>query len=245
MKKQAYRRFIPNFFTLMSMFFGFYSMVLSSNGRFRDAAWLIIIAAIFDALDGLSARLLKSGSEFGVELDSLADVISFGAAPSLLIYHAVFEKFGIWGILFSSSLLLAGGFRLARFNSELTDYDKKSFSGLPIPSSAITLASFVFLSENAGLIREQFIIWAFPLVITLSLLMVSRIKYETLPKFSVEGVKDKPFHFLFLIAGLITTIFWGAGMIFYFFLLVILFGIFRETYYKLLTPHSKSELSER
>lgn len=245
MRKQAYRRIIPNFFTLLSMFFGFYSMILASNGRFRDAAWVIIIAAILDALDGLSARLLKSGSEFGVELDSLADVISFGAAPSFLIYHAVFEKFGIWGITFASLMMLAGGFRLARFNSELTDYDKKSFSGLPIPSSAITLASFIFLSENAGLIREEFVAWSFPLVVGLSILMVSRIKYETLPKLSVEGVKDKPFHFLFLLAGLVTTIFWGAGMIFYFFIFVILFGIFRELYYKLSAPHSNSELSER
>lgn len=245
MKKQAYRRFIPNFFTLMSMFFGFYSMILSSNGRFRDAAWLIIVAAIFDALDGLSARLLKSGSEFGVELDSLADVVSFGAAPSLLIYNAVLFKFDELGIIFSSFLLLAGGFRLARFNSELTDYDKKSFSGLPIPSSAITLASFIFLSENAGIIRDEYIYWTFPLVTALSLLMISRIKYETLPKLSVDGVKDKPFHFLFLLAGLITTIFLGAGMIFYFFIFVILFGIFREAYYKLSAPHSKSGLSER
>lgn len=245
MRKQAYRRIIPNFFTLLSMFMGFYSMVLASDGHFRDAAWVIIIAAILDALDGLSARLLRSGSEFGVELDSLADVISFGAAPSFLIYHAVFEKFGIWGIIFSSFLLLAGGFRLARFNSELTEYDKKSFSGLPIPSSAITLASFIFLTEDAGLIREEFILWTFPLVIGLSLLMISRIKYETLPKFSFDGVKDKPFHFLFLLAGLVSTVFLGAGMIFYFFILVILFGIFREAYYKLSAPHSKSELLKR
>ncbi len=238
-------RAVPNFFTFSSLFLGFYSINLAAEYDFRTAAWCIILAAICDALDGLSARLLKSGSDFGVELDSLADTVSFGAAPAFLIYKSVLYKFDIAGLFIASLLLMAGAFRLARFNSEIVGFEKKNFSGLPIPSAAITIASFIFLAEKDGVVQEKFLIYVIPLVVLLAVLMVSRIEYETFPKISVAGVKDKPFHFFFLLLGLIMTIFMGSYIVFYFFLFVILFGIFRHLYLLIFIPKNNSELSGR
>ena len=136
---------------------------------------LIIVAAIFDALDGAMARLTKSSSELGVELDSLSDLVSFGAAPSFLIYQSYLYQFNAPGIIISSLLMLAGGFRLARFNVQLVGFEKSFFKGLPIPSSAITVATFclAFYNSTEGYPESiaQFII---PMVILLSYLMVSK-----------------------------------------------------------------------
>ncbi|NUM61438.1 MAG: CDP-alcohol phosphatidyltransferase family protein, partial [Ignavibacteriaceae bacterium] len=104
---------IPNLFTAMNMFCGFLSIINASEGNYEYSAWLIFVAAVFDALDGLVARLTNSSSELGVELDSLSDVVSFGAAPSFLLYKTFFYSMNTWGILISALPLIAGGFRLA------------------------------------------------------------------------------------------------------------------------------------
>jgi CDP-diacylglycerol--serine O-phosphatidyltransferase len=116
------------------MFCGFLSILSASEGNINYAAWLIFIAAIFDALDGMVARLTNSSSELGVELDSLSDIVSFGAAPSFLLYKTYFYSMDVWGILISAAPLIAGGFRLARFNIQLVGFSKSFFLGLPIPS---------------------------------------------------------------------------------------------------------------
>src|SRR4030066_426845 len=134
---------IPNLFTAINLFCGFLSILSASEGNFNYAAWLIIVAAVFDALDGLVARLTNSSSELGVELDSLSDIISFGCAPSFLIYSTYFHTLEILGIILSSLPLITGGFRLARFNIQLVGFEKTFFIGLPIPTAALTLASFV------------------------------------------------------------------------------------------------------
>ncbi len=118
---------IPNLFTAMNMFSGFFSIISASQGNYTYAGWLIIIAAIFDTLDGFMARLTKSSSELGVELDSLSDIVSFGAAPAFLLYSTYFYQFETFGILISSIPLIAGGFRLARFNVQLVGFNKSLF----------------------------------------------------------------------------------------------------------------------
>ncbi|MCL4279250.1 MAG: CDP-diacylglycerol--serine O-phosphatidyltransferase, partial [Ignavibacteriaceae bacterium] len=130
---------IPNLFTAMNMFCGFLSIINASEGNYEYSAWLIFVAAVFDALDGLVARLTNSSSELGVELDSLSDVVSFGAAPSFLLYKTFFYSMNTWGILISALPLIAGGFRLARFNIQLVGFSKSFFLGLPIPSAALTI----------------------------------------------------------------------------------------------------------
>ncbi len=225
---------IPNLFTAMNMFCGFLSIINASQERYSYAAWLIVIAAIFDALDGMMARLTNSSSELGVELDSLSDVISFGAAPAFLIYEIQLINYNSIGVIISSLIMIAGGFRLARFNVQLVGFSKEYFKGLPIPSSAITLAAFILSFYKSGVgIEAPYSSLTIPLVFVLSILMVSSIKYDTLPKFSLNGIKDKPFHFGFVILSLIILILTSGKALFFIFVFIILFGIFRHLFYLL------------
>ncbi len=223
---------IPNLFTAMNMFCGFLSIINASEGKYFYSAMLIIIAALFDALDGIMARLTHSSSELGVELDSLSDLVSFGAAPSFLIFKTQLINYNSIGIIISSLIMIAGGFRLARFNVQLVGFDKAYFKGLPIPSAAITVAAFVleFYKDGAGFAYPYSSI-TIPLIMVLSFLMVSTIKYDTLPKFSLKGIKEKPFHFGFVLACIIILIVTSGKALFYIFVFIILFGIFRHLFY--------------
>jgi len=237
-RQRLTRSVVPNLFTAINMFCGFLSILSASDGNYNYAAWLIFTAAIFDALDGLVARLTNSSSELGVELDSLSDIVSFGAAPSFLLYKTYFYSFDIWGIIISSLPLIAGGFRLARYNIQLVGFAKSFFLGLPIPASALTIASFILAFFNNGypLPIADFIT---PFVIILSYLMVSNIRYETIPKFSIKGIKEKPFHFIFLIAAILLVVFLYKRGLFLVFVLMIVIGIFRHLY-RLITSRSNT-----
>ena len=229
---------IPNLFTAINMFCGFLSIISASEGNFNYAAWLIFIAAIFDALDGMVARLTNSSSELGVELDSLSDIVSFGAAPSFLLYKTFFYSMGTWGIIISALPLIAGGFRLARFNIQLVGFSKSFFLGLPIPSAALTIASFVLAFFNNGF-QKPIADFITPMILVISYLMVSNIRYETLPKISIKGIKEKPFHFIFLIFAAVLVIFMYKKGLFLVFVFMIVIGIFRHLY-KLITSPSNN-----
>ncbi len=224
---------IPNLFTAMNMFCGFLSIVSASQNEFNTAAWLIVTAAVFDALDGVMARLTKSSSELGVELDSLSDVVSFGAAPSFLIYNSYLFQFETVGIIISSLLMIAGGFRLARFNVQLVGFDKDFFKGLPIPASAITISSFIitYYDKPEGF-SEPYASYIIPMVLVLSYLMVSTIKYDTLPKLTPAAIKKKPFHFIFVLTAVVLLIITKGKALFYIFVFIVLFGIFRQIFNK-------------
>ncbi len=226
---------IPNLFTALNMFCGFLSILSASEGNFNYSAWLIFTAALFDALDGMVARLTNSSSELGVELDSLSDIVSFGAAPSFLLYKSFFYSMSTWGIIISALPLIAGGFRLARFNVQLVGFSKSFFLGLPIPSAALTIASFVLAFYDSGYPSpiSDFIT---PMILVLSFLMVSNIRYETLPKLSISGLKEKPYHFIFLlIAAIMVVILYKKGL-FLVFVFMILIGIFRHLYRLITSP---------
>jgi len=225
---------IPNLFTAMNMFCGFLSIINASQEQYNYAAWLIIIAALFDALDGVMARLTHSSSELGVELDSLSDLVSFGAAPAFLIYETQLINYSVFGVIISSLLMIAGGFRLARFNVQLVGFDKSYFKGLPIPSSAITVAAFVLTYYRKGIgFQEPYAEFIIPLIIVLSFLMVSTIKYDTLPKFTLKGIKSRPYHFGFVVLSIILLIITSGKALFYIFVFIILFGIFRHIFYRI------------
>ncbi|HSL90640.1 MAG TPA: CDP-diacylglycerol--serine O-phosphatidyltransferase [Ignavibacteriaceae bacterium] len=223
---------IPNLFTSLNMFCGFFSIINASQGNYVYAGWLIFIAALFDALDGAMARLTNSSSELGVELDSLSDIISFGAAPSFLLFTTYYGELNTIGIILTSFPLIAGGFRLARFNVQLVGFEKSYFTGLPIPSAAITIASFVLAFYDRGYSEShaQIII---PMTIVLSLLMVSRIRYDSIPRFSLKAIKEKPFLYILIIAALIIIILYKAEGIFYSFVFMIVFGIFSHIFHQL------------
>jgi len=222
------RAVVPSLFTVLNIFCGFLSIVNSSKGEYETAAWLILAAGIFDVLDGAMARLTKSFSDFGVELDSLADVVSFGVAPSFLVYAIHLNTLNGFGMLIASMPMVFGAMRLARFNAQLVGYDKDYFRGLPIPSTAIIIASFVqqFYSPVTG-INEVGASILIPLVVVLSLLMVSTIQYDTLPKFSRRGIKQHPLRFAVAIAGMTAIVLTKGAAVFPFFIFYVLTGPFR------------------
>ncbi len=229
---QVTRSTIPSLFTVMNLFSGFIAIKTAFiDADFEKAGWFIVLGALFDTLDGFMARLTHSASEFGVELDSLADVVTFGVAPSAIVYKLYFYQFETIGILIAALPMICGALRLARFNVQLVGFDKDYFKGLPIPSAALLIVSFVtfyflrgepsFMS-SAGLEIAMFVV-----VIGSSLMMVTTVKYETLPKPSLSAIKAEPAKFIVVMAAIILGIITKGSAIFPFFLLFILFGLGR------------------
>lgn len=196
---------VPSAFTMANMFCGYYSVVLSAQDKFVQAAWLIVAAAVLDTLDGKIARLANVSSHFGVEYDSLADVVSFGFAPSFLAYKAVFDGWGTMGLFISIGPLVFGSVRLARFNVRLKGFNKSSFEGLPTPAAAIVIATFlVFNYHFWGHLRWEKVFLF--LVIAVSVLMVSTFRYETMPNFSLQKGAPNRRKVIIVIIGVITVI---------------------------------------
>jgi len=222
------RAVVPSLFTILNIFSGFRSIIHTSQGDYVLAAWFIILAAIFDMLDGIMARVTKSSSDFGVELDSLSDVVSFGAAPSFLVYQIYLRNLEGWGMLISSLPMIFGALRLARFNVQLIGYDKDFFKGLPIPAMAITVASFVlqFIDDTGRLSKLAESLLPIMIVI-LSLLMISSIKYDTIPKFSKRGIKQHPLRFTVGIIGITVILATRGDALFAFFVFFVSTGPIR------------------
>jgi CDP-diacylglycerol--serine O-phosphatidyltransferase len=192
---------VPSFFTLMNLLSGFFSLIQTSAGNLEAAAWLIVLAAFFDLLDGFMARLARVSTDFGVELDSLSDVVSFGVAPSFLLYEFGLDQLGpLWGALLASLPALFGAVRLARFNTLATPDEKQAyFTGLPIPAQAGTVVVFILTFFDATwfdvLERRQLSV-LITIVIVLSALMVSPIRFPALPQPNRENLRAYPRRFL-------------------------------------------------
>jgi CDP-diacylglycerol---serine O-phosphatidyltransferase len=183
---------VPSALTLGNLFFGIWAIVSATRGEFERAAWLIVFAAIFDTLDGRVARVTKTGSRFGEELDSLVDAISFGVAPALVIYH-LFLMDGAWGWIVAFFYVSCAVIRLARFNVDQAGHAKVSFHGLPSPSAGMTLATFYPFSQTP-LFEQYLAAWRWPelmigLMIVLGLLMMSHVLYPVVPKFGFRTRK--------------------------------------------------------
>lgn len=235
------RAVVPTLFTVLNMFCGFLSIVHASDGKFVEASYLILLAGLFDSLDGLMARLTKSSSEFGVEIDSLSDVVSFGAAPAFLAYKLSLYQLDVVGIIISSLLVILGGIRLARFNVQLVGFDKEYFTGLPIPAAAIAVVSYVLTFIVDGNRLEGMAMSFFPfLVAVVSLIMVSTIKYDTLPKFSKKEVKKHPIRSISIFFSVLLILFTKGEAIFYLMAVFVLFGIGRHTI-EMVRHRSKTE----
>jgi len=177
----------PSLVTAGNLFCGFYAVICAFQIKIELSAWFIIASAVLDAVDGKVARLTKSSSRFGVEYDSLADVVSFGLAPSILMYILFADRLGFIATSICFLPLLCGSIRLARFNVQLEGFDKDHFVGLPIPIAAITLSSFVLFSLH---FYDTPLYYPFPmllLIVTVSGLMVSTIRYMIMPSLSFQG----------------------------------------------------------
>ena len=138
---------LPNLFTTASLFCGFYSIIASVQENFVPAAIAILVSVVFDGLDGRIARLTNTTSKFGAEYDSLADVIAFGVAPSLLAYSWAMSIYGKWGWMAAFLFVLCGALRLARYNIQIGMIESKVFNGLPIPAAASVVATTVIFFQ--------------------------------------------------------------------------------------------------
>ena len=178
---------LPNLFTTGSLFSGFYAITSAMDGRFETAAIAIFVAMILDGMDGRVARLTNTQSDFGTQYDSLSDMVSFGAAPALVMYLWAFSSMGKLG-LFAAFVHMAGGaLRLARFNTQLTSADKRYFQGLPSPAAAAILAGFIWLSLDQGYSVEIVKYIALALTISTGLLMVSNFRYSSFKEIDLKG----------------------------------------------------------
>ncbi len=197
---------LPNIFTSLNIFFGFYAVIAAINGNFQNAAFAIYIAAVFDLLDGKIARATNTTSRFGVEYDSLADLISFGLAPGLAMYLWALQPMGRFGWLAAFLFMVCGALRLARFNTQTGKISSDHFVGLPIPAAACMTAATILLWHKFDLaIGNQRLLMLIMLYV-LAFLMVSNIKYNSFKRAEL-------FHrinFNMLVAAILVLIFIAA-----------------------------------
>ncbi|MDH5286174.1 MAG: CDP-diacylglycerol--serine O-phosphatidyltransferase [Betaproteobacteria bacterium] len=188
---------LPNLFTTAALFMGFFAIVRAMDLAFDQAAAAIFVAMVLDGLDGRVARLTKTQSAFGAEYDSLADVISFGAAPALIIYEWTLRGMGKLGWIAAFVYVAGAALRLARFNTLLEVADKRWFQGMPSPAAAALVAGFVFVMDDYGVDPEA-VRWA-ALAVTLfaGLTMVSNFKFYSFKTINLR--RSYPFVAIFLI----------------------------------------------
>lgn len=217
---------IPTSLSVLNVFFGFMSILLSirasqaallgnaddASHLFQRACWAILIAAVFDTFDGLVARAMKATSDFGKEYDSLADVVTFGTAPAILIYNWGLHLWGRLGAGIAFLFLVAGSLRLARFNISAAKTDHRYFVGLPIPAGALTIAAIINFAPTPVL-DQRFS--AVMLVVTalLAFAMVSTVRYRSQKYASLQ--KERSFTYVILLAVfLVVLLRWPAEFLF-------------------------------
>lgn len=184
-EKRRFRKgiyILPNLFTSLNLFFGFFAIILSIEGNFTLAATLIVIAGLCDGLDGKIARATHTTSKFGVEYDSLADLVSFGIAPALMFYLWVLTPLGRLGWLAGFLFAVCGALRLARFNTQAGSVGNDYFTGLPIPAAAGMLATMILFCQRLGLTHSIPPVFFLLPLYGLSFLMVSTIRYHSFKK---------------------------------------------------------------
>lgn len=205
-----------------------------ASGNLVEAAGFIVLAAVFDVLDGAVARLTKSTSEFGGELDSLCDAVSFGVAPAFMVYKAYFQAQGDMGVVIASLPALAGVLRLARYNVQSAgSADKRYFRGMPIPAGALTLLSytlFYHFGSQSQMIPDEWKPRSMTLVtIAVAAIMVSTVKYDAVPTPSMKIIRERPWVMSYFFLGVVLTIISKGAWLFPFMLSYIVIGLVRST----------------
>ncbi|MDF1588033.1 MAG: CDP-diacylglycerol--serine O-phosphatidyltransferase [Gammaproteobacteria bacterium] len=189
-KEQQHSRgiyLLPNLFTTAGLFAGFYAIVAGIRGEFEVAAAAIFIAMIMDGLDGRIARMTNTQSAFGAEYDSLADMVSFGLAPALVIFQWSLFDMGKFGWMVAFIYAACAALRLARFNTQIGIIDKRFFQGLPSPAAAATLAGWVWVGANNDFDPSTMAIISLPLTLACGLLMVSTVRYHSFKELDLKG----------------------------------------------------------
>jgi CDP-diacylglycerol--serine O-phosphatidyltransferase len=208
-KKRDRRKFrgvflLPNLITTGSLFAGFYAIVAAIDGRFYASAWAIFISLVLDGLDGRIARITKSTSGFGVQYDSLADLVAFGVAPGLLVYLWALKPYQQFGWVAAFLYVVCGALRLARFNVQQGSMDPRYFNGLPIPAAAMLIATSIAFYYEIGEWAPEKHVYILAMIYLLSFLMVSNVKYISFKK--MELFRRHPFHTLVALVLLFVVI---------------------------------------
>lgn len=224
---------VPSFFTLMNLLCGFLALTQVLESAFGLACWLIVLAGFFDLLDGVMARLTDTDSPFGVQLDSLSDIVSFGVAPSFLLYGYVLEAFDPLGLIVAALPALCGAVRLARYNVTTDEVDKESFEGLPIPGQALAVVALILAAENStwgGLFALDNLRVILPVVVVLSGLMVSSVRFDTIPMPTLQYMRAHPKKTaIYVLAGALIVGFQEGGLLLVF-AIYLLHGVGRAIY---------------
>ncbi len=184
---------LPNLLTTANMFCGFFAIIYSIYGNYQYAAYAIVFAALFDQLDGRVARLTHSVSKFGAEYDSLCDLVSFGIAPSLMLFLWSLQPFGRIGWLAAFFFVACGALRLARFNVQANIVEKNYFQGLPIPMAAGIVASSVLAFQDMDLDATRSY-WILSMTLLLGFVMVSNFRYRSFKDIDLR--QRLPFRYL-------------------------------------------------
>ncbi len=205
---------LPNAFTLGNLFFGFWAIIAALRGDYNLSAWLIFVAGVADALDGRIARFARTGSPFGTELDSLVDLVSFGVAPAILIYHQLLQS-GDWSWALAFIYVAAVAVRLARFNIEQGGRAHLHFHGLPSPMAGVTLAAFYPFSQTA-LFDALFSSWPWTRLIgggmiVLAGLMLSHVIYPAIPRLSVRNPSGRAA--IAFVAACVALLIWNPQLV--------------------------------
>lgn len=227
------RTAVPSFFTLLNLLCGFLAMAQVFEGEFVHASWLIALAGFFDALDGMMARLTDSVSPFGVELDSLSDIVSFGVAPAFLVYAFGLHQFGVLGAIVSALPAICGAVRLARFNLSFEGEKDDFFEGMPIPVQALFVVALILSLDEASWfsrLSADNLSLLIPSIFVLSLLMVSSVSFDTLPKPTPDYVRSHPRKTVaYVVAGLLILLLQQYGLLLVL-TLYTLYGLGRAVY---------------
>ena len=189
---------LPNLFTLAGLFGGFYAIVMAMNGRFDQAAIGVFSAMVLDSLDGRVARMTNTQSAFGEQMDSLSDMVSFGAAPALIAYVWALTSLGRWGWIAAFVYCACAALRLARFNVNTAVVDKRFFQGLPSPAAAALVAGFIWLMAEAGVDGNEVRWIMFALTLYAGLTMVTNVPFYSFKDVSLK--RSVPFAVIVLIA---------------------------------------------
>ena len=189
---------LPNMVTLAALFAGFYSIVMAMNGRFDMAAYGVFCAMALDSLDGRVARMTNTQSAFGEQMDSLSDMVSFGAAPALIAYEWGLRGLGRWGWIAAFVYCACAALRLARFNVNTGVVDKRFFQGLPSPAAAALIASFILMMTELGIKGPQVAWPIFALALYAGLTMVTNVPFYSFKDLSMK--KSVPFPVIVLVA---------------------------------------------
>ena len=213
---------LPNLFTTAALFAGFYAIVQAMNQRFEIAAVAIYIAMVLDGLDGRIARLTRTQSEFGAEYDSLSDMVSFGAAPALVIYEWSLKGLGKMGWVAAFVYCAGAALRLARFNTNIDVVDKRWFQGLPSPMGAALVAGLVWIMNDLGFGGETWLAWlSWAVTMFAGITMVTNVPFYSFKDINLK--KSVPFWAVLAIVGALTVIATKPAVVL--FLLVVAYSI--------------------